>query len=578
MKLHELYKNILTAAGLEVGTDWLVSYRQSDYLKPIEAMGKRLAVPAPQLLRKGPETWADLIAFHPLSESVIYGESEVLGQFRKIITFRASSVFLELYSEILDIAVNPKRQKKLPPACLEVLSTLSSIDERTVTSALSVLRKVGSNDAVSFYVRKGGGSHQGQKWNRLCRVASTFREELSSEGNEVYGVKLRQRPVREKEQLLALFDYILPMGEGLTGFNYGSNSQVAPNFHALIHSFISVATALNKITTLFAIEIPDHESLLIDLSWAPKVNNLDIYEGVIEPMEGNIGRGGKVNETANEPVRPVMDTEALNASTQRRAPEPNIPTYNHTNEVVVEERPTTQKAKEGIVSLKDLNLGGFPGNAYGPTGISPNGQPVGPGYGNYAPGTYPAVVQAPAPTYIPQPVPQPYAAPPQPRRPSAKEAYGGSFSVGDANATSAVDNRLPVQQPMYNYNNPYPPGAINQFQPQYQPQQNNVVRGTDNQLYQVVPDGMGGVRHIPLQNQAPYPPQNSPYPPGTAGAYPPQQAYQQPQQQPPIVQGTDGNYYYQITDPYGQVRLQPMQQQQMHQQPSPRQSSGGYYR
>lgn len=309
MKLDQLYKEILLSLGLQINEDNLVSMVVEGTELPCMCQEKRLALPTTDVLRAA--DWGNVMAFHPLSENALRGESPVLKTLRKLINYRLTAIISVLATELLEIAVNSDYHSKLSPTQSEFLDNLSAVDGKTVKALNGVLTALDTGDAkiVSIYLKRGG-SLKGDKHTRLAVTAFPLVEELDEDTAEVFGVKMRKKDVKA---LRALFDYILPNAEKLETYSHGSNSLMAPYFDALIHAYINVAKQLNKVTRRFKKHLGNPAAIMVDLGWEEHVEDLSKFRDMIPVLEGNDGEvvEGKEEDTPKQtPTSPAMSEMA----------------------------------------------------------------------------------------------------------------------------------------------------------------------------------------------------------------------------------------------------------------------------
>ena len=227
--LVDLYKAILVSMGCVI-EDEMVSFSAPDGNIPITIDNKRLVIPTTDVLRAS--RWNEWIAFHPICESVVRGESPVLKRTRVIANLRLNTVLTILLQELLGIAADVSRHSQLSPGQLAMLSEIPDASQKTVDALDKVLDAVsseGSKTLVSIYLKRGGVIDK-QKYRRSAIVTFPILEELESETSEVYGVKMSKK---DKATLRALFNWIIPkaaVGETSMEYSYGSSSDVAPYF------------------------------------------------------------------------------------------------------------------------------------------------------------------------------------------------------------------------------------------------------------------------------------------------------------------------------------------------------------
>ncbi len=97
-------------------------------------------------------------------------------------------------------------------------------------------------------------------------------------------------------------------------YSFGTNSDVAPYFHAMMSSFAKVAKQLNSIVRKFKKHLDDADKLLINVDFDKELNDLGKYRDLIPSLSGNEGvvldkTGAEVKPAASNKVV-VLDTSA----------------------------------------------------------------------------------------------------------------------------------------------------------------------------------------------------------------------------------------------------------------------------
>ena len=89
MDLLELYTAIVESAGWNVNSEGFVTA----FKGPVEIAGKQMVMPTKKILRN--PDWDNHIAFHPMSENVMRGESAVLFELRNQMQFKLKEAPLD---------------------------------------------------------------------------------------------------------------------------------------------------------------------------------------------------------------------------------------------------------------------------------------------------------------------------------------------------------------------------------------------------------------------------------------------------------------------------------------------------
>ena len=359
--------------------------------EPVKIGEKTLHLPTPEFL-KNPD-WDSYVAFHPLSESPMRGESEVLRVMRRYMVSNFNSVLAIIMEGLIRVAADTDGHKRLSAAASECLDAVPKADKNSVTAMTKVLQQMdkesvndmskiidtlfttGRRKLVNFYLKRPG-EYKGKEYSRVCVVEFPFLspDAIDEDNRTIFGVKLR---VNDFKGFRKLFGFIVATMESSgESFNAATNSMTVPYLTVLLESWFKLAERLNKVIATYKKHIPELKDLKFDVSWKPAMDELTPLSRMIPPLEGNIG----VNEqgTKAQPQAPKV-TRNLNAQLvqkeQQRAPAQAVV------QPVVEEQyvePQVQPQSMGTpiaynkstpdtstVSWKELQAANQPRNQYG---------------------------------------------------------------------------------------------------------------------------------------------------------------------------------------------------------------------
>jgi hypothetical protein len=289
-KMLKFYESLLAAAGLTTTSDGCVSIKTSKDPKPLTLKGKRLVLPTSEHLRHSDRD--SKVVFHPLTENVMRGESEVFERFRMALNGRINVVFGTVMHCLLQLGTSQAEQHKLSPEQSEFLSKVKNADEKTLLALKKVMDSVSATQHQKLFVSmfiKRGGTVGDKRFARVGVVHFPFYNDLKKAEPEFHGVKLR---VKDREALIGLLDYILPEQDIAGVYNRGSNSTIAPSLEALMLSFLAIAAPLNDLIARFEGVLPDN--LQIDADWVETMGNLDILLPEIRSVPMQAGNEGVV--------------------------------------------------------------------------------------------------------------------------------------------------------------------------------------------------------------------------------------------------------------------------------------------
>lgn len=327
MNLIELYRQIISTAGWVADEEGFISMKLADLdPQPVLIDGKRLVLPLDYQL-KYPDT-GKRVVFHPLNESILRGESDVVAKMRMNITHRLNYVIGYLAISMMRLATSPAEHPSLKPDQTVFLSKVKDADETTNDKLQKLAAQMTLGDPsrsfAHIYVSKRGDV-DGRKYARVGVVSFPLYEELCKEEAEVYGVKLRKK---DRQVIKALIEYIFPDIAKPQTYRRGSDSKVAPTLDALMKAVISVGDCINGCVELFHDRIEGPDELTFNGEWEPYFNDLESLLPQIRmiPMqagnEGRVGHQAGVSASTNIPVV-NLKTGAAPESVAKAAAESN---------------------------------------------------------------------------------------------------------------------------------------------------------------------------------------------------------------------------------------------------------------
>lgn len=357
MEIRSLYKAILEAIGLKVNENGEIVMMLGDVETSSCIDNKQLVLPTQELLRKG--IGDEYIAFHPISENIVRGESEVIKKLKTHVIFRISEIVINLMQDLIGAAADKDYHKKLSPSQTEILTLAPNADSKTVAVFEKIFDSstiVGEKKIFSLYIKRGG-EWKGNKYNRVAKAHFSITDEFDNGSLEIFGIKMKKA---DKEAFKKLFEYIVPKCESHEEYVYGSNSKTAPNFHCLLKLFCKVVANTNKIVNKYKKHLSDPEHLLVDISWEKELEDLSVYKDLIPTLKGNEGVGEVESEETVKPKSFLLNNaEKLNQinTGQQQVPQPvNQPTNVRNTTVTVVPVVNETKNTSGGLNWDSLSI------------------------------------------------------------------------------------------------------------------------------------------------------------------------------------------------------------------------------
>jgi hypothetical protein len=339
MKLINIYKDILKYAGLSSDDDGFISTEWGGKKEPTIVGGLRLVLPTRVRLKALDQT--NEIMFHPLTENVFRsGESDVIQKLKLILNIRLNYTIGIVAQSLLHTLASPDSHCKLTPLQSNLLTVIKDIDQKTVQNFTNIMVAGLKNKAGRLFINtylKKGGYLKGVKHSRVGIISFPFYEALI-EGKYDKDCK-EEKTLRTKDKIayIAIFEFMFANIKDNEGYNYGSDSRVAPFLDSLLHSTGLVASELNDVINDFEEFIDSADSLLFDSAWSDHFINLESLTPEIRKIPVQFGNDGSVNIVEQPPIDdlvvihqpmalPSPETVSNNINPDHRAIQPQQPT------------------------------------------------------------------------------------------------------------------------------------------------------------------------------------------------------------------------------------------------------------
>lgn len=283
------YSSLLATAGCTVDSEDRVFFQIGDEKpQPLTVGGKHLLIPTESALRSyDKETQA---FFHPLSENIQRGESDVFKVFKRHVTTRIINAMSGLGVALLTLQMRPDIQRNMNQDQMELMLRLASADAKALSSfQLMVFRSIGENPdrldqwALSFYPKRNG-TFEGTVHRRVTVTSFPTYNHIKAGGKITKGAGKDEKDIYRKqdyatyiEVMETLFpDLIMLKANGVTeDYNAPGDASVAPILTSFLRAVAKVATRLNDVTeTLGALlDAPTRAAVTIPLEWEDTVRH-----------------------------------------------------------------------------------------------------------------------------------------------------------------------------------------------------------------------------------------------------------------------------------------------------------------
>lgn len=315
-KLNSIYRSILLFAGMEADQNGYISTVMDTNRDAAFIDGLRMVLPTSnQLHNFNPK---ESIVFHPLTENIIRGESEVITKLKSTINVRLNFAIGMIAQSLINLVASPALHHKLSPEQAELLTSITDADEKSLLNFVSCMMtniKAAPDRVFTNIYLKRGGTYEGKRYSRVGIVTFPFYEKIKAESLE----KIR---VKDYETYRQLFEFMLPGLDNPEEYNYGSNSHVAPYLEALMRTAANVASRLNDLVALYSEYIEDSDRLVFDSDWMEDFQDLTALMPEIRKIPVQKGNEGRVasGEVQMETEAPAAAAPQVQAPVQYAAP------------------------------------------------------------------------------------------------------------------------------------------------------------------------------------------------------------------------------------------------------------------
>lgn len=288
-KIISLYNSILRYSGMESDEKGYISVQIGEHRDPVTIDGKRLVLPTDNQLKMFVPD--EKMIFHPLSENILRGESQVLLKLKQSINLRLNYVIGGVAQGLLNIVASPALHSKLSADQSDLIIAIKEADEKTLTTFTSLLLNGAKTKAEKLYTNiylKRGGTVGDKRYSRVGVVSFPFYNELMNDSID----KIR---VKDKETFRQLFEFMFPDIGVPEAYNYGTQTQVAPFLDALMMSSLKVASKLNDIVEMYKDFIDNPDVLRFDDEWIEMFRDLESLTPDIRRIPVQQGNDGSIS-------------------------------------------------------------------------------------------------------------------------------------------------------------------------------------------------------------------------------------------------------------------------------------------
>jgi hypothetical protein len=293
-KLLDFYKSTLGFCSMAVSNTGFIKLvlAGSEGMCMIE--GKSLILPIPKRMKEF--DFEKEIIFHPMTESIVRGESEVQEKMRLSFVSKMNFAVFTMMCKLLEIAKDGAKHINLDPAQADFLKVVKDVDQTCYDNFREFgLQIIGGKKVEWKFMDmrlKKGGMYKAKKVDKLGIVFFPFYEKLARKE----AGKLR---VSDTKVYKALFEYIFNVADDDAYNRPCHGNAVAPYFTSFLSTAVAVAIPMNDLVSTFASYLDSDETEIcgFDLSWHDQLVNIESLLPDVRKIPAQMGNLGRVEPT-----------------------------------------------------------------------------------------------------------------------------------------------------------------------------------------------------------------------------------------------------------------------------------------
>lgn len=301
------YTQFLTSLGLTVHGRRIVTEGE-DGEEDVIILGRQLVLPTLETLKAS--KWDTEIAFNPLCENTLRGESEVQQEILLMVRAALNGRLGALMWYLGKVADSKQcKENKLNPEQAEFLTHLPGFDSEMVKRIGKMVLGVDAEEYKTCLIHinlKRKGKIGGQSFSRAAMVRFPLVDMTRDE--KPYGASLR---VKDYDAVQSLLSYILPNWDIENTYSRGTDSKIAPYFVATLLAYQNINARITEIAELFHKDFPDFGSLVNPDEWVGAMSNLAKMRDAIPTLDGNEGSVAKGQAEEAPPIANPPPTRSI---------------------------------------------------------------------------------------------------------------------------------------------------------------------------------------------------------------------------------------------------------------------------
>lgn len=331
MKAIDFYKTLVASLDYCVNEDGSMS--MADYFgsQPIiienEGIKKRLHLPTKEVLAAYDRETQ--LLFHPLSEYITIGESDVFKSLKAAVRLVLITRIANLVESLAILGTSTDLHGRMTPSQLMFLEHIAGIDDNSVNKLKDVLVKTLDTDPtktlLSIFMTRDTVVGE-TKYPRVCNVSFPFMKvlteaaETTESKRRVFDTDVRKKTPDDIKIWKGIFNYIFPDCSVAGTYSKGSD-HYAPYFGSLLEVYYEIQSRINIVISEFSSFLTMNEYIkLVDLKWYGIFNS-----GTVVNDLPNLG-GNKGGAIEREVVKPISDIDTPPWDTSIPNTTLNVPT------------------------------------------------------------------------------------------------------------------------------------------------------------------------------------------------------------------------------------------------------------
>lgn len=259
MELLKHYENLLAMARLRLDDSGMVHRLANGEGKITNLFVQTKPVVMPIYKQLASADISERLVFHPFAESAAKGESVIVAELRSRFCHTIGLSLSAFFTRCLELAASKAEHSKLNPIQAEMLDALRKIEIENAAAIVGLFVKLLKSPEkktaamVQIYLTRNGKVGE-KEYARAGIVSFPLYSAVLTELEKTKDRSIEGIPMSEKNlvYIKGLFEYVFPLLKtDPTGYNQGSNSEVAPYMDALMKTTAAVVGMVNERIKLF---------------------------------------------------------------------------------------------------------------------------------------------------------------------------------------------------------------------------------------------------------------------------------------------------------------------------------------